>query len=255
MSDEAADAVPAHRYTATLANTIEARWQERWAERGTFEAPNPAGPLKGDVPSDKLFVQDMFPYPSGAGLHVGHPLGFISTDVFARFHRMIGRNVLHTMGFDAFGLPAEQYAAQTGQHPRKTTEENIQTYLRQIRRLGLGHDERRRISTIDPDYYRWTQWIFLQIYNSWYDERIGKARPIAELEAEYAQDKRRTPDGRGWCELTVNEQREIINSHRLAYLSEAPVNWAPWCPMRRSPPTGAPSGATSRYFARTCASG
>ena len=228
MSEQpAAEAVPAHRYTATLANSIEARWQEQWAERGTFEAPNPAGPLKGDVPEDKLFVQDMFPYPSGAGLHVGHPLGFIGTDVFARYHRMTGRNVLHTMGFDAFGLPAEQYAVRTGQHPRKTTEENIARYLHQIRRLGLGHDERRRVSTTDLSFYRWTQWIFLQIFNSWYDDVRDKARPISELEAEYAQDKRRTPDGRGWCELTGVEQRKIIDSHRLVYLSEAPVNWCP----------------------------
>ncbi|WP_181776655.1 leucine--tRNA ligase [Amycolatopsis pittospori] len=225
-----ADAAPQHRYTAELAGQIEQRWQDYWSDHGTYHAPNPVGPLadeSGEVPSDKLFVQDMFPYPSGAGLHVGHPLGFIATDVFARYHRMIGRNVLHTMGFDAFGLPAEQYAVQTGQHPRKTTEENMQTYLRQIRRLGLGHDERRRISTIDPDYYKWTQWIFLQIFNSWYDEKAGKARPIVELETEYAQDKRSTPDGRNWCELTRAEQLEIIDSHRLVYISEAPVNWCP----------------------------
>ncbi|WP_037308586.1 leucine--tRNA ligase [Amycolatopsis orientalis] len=225
-----ADAAPQHRYTAELAGQIEQRWQDYWSDHGTYHAPNPVGPLadeSGEVPSDKLFVQDMFPYPSGAGLHVGHPLGFIATDVFARYHRMIGRNVLHTMGFDAFGLPAEQYAVQTGQHPRKTTEENMQTYLRQIRRLGLGHDERRRISTIDPDYYKWTQWIFLQIFNSWYDEKAGKARPIVELEAEYAQDKRRTPDGRNWCELTRAEQLAIVDTHRLVYISEAPVNWCP----------------------------
>ncbi|WP_410647344.1 leucine--tRNA ligase [Amycolatopsis sp. cmx-4-54] len=230
QASEGADAAPQHRYTAELAGQIEQRWQDYWSDHGTYHAPNPVGPLadeSGEVPSDKLFVQDMFPYPSGAGLHVGHPLGFIATDVFARYHRMIGRNVLHTMGFDAFGLPAEQYAVQTGQHPRKTTEENMETYLRQIRRLGLGHDERRRISTIDPDYYRWTQWIFLQIYNSWYDEKAGKARPIVELETEYAQDKRRTPDGRNWCELTRAEQLKIIDSHRLVYLSEAPVNWCP----------------------------
>jgi len=168
MTEATGTDVPAHRYTAALAGQIEQRWQDHWADQGTFHAPNPVGPLAVEgqpVPSDKLFVQDMFPYPSGSGLHVGHPLGFISTDVFARYHRMIGRNVLHTMGFDAFGLPAEQYAVQTGQHPRKTTEENIRTYLRQIRRLGLGHDERRRISTIDPEYYRWTQWIFLRIFN------------------------------------------------------------------------------------------
>ncbi len=230
QASEGADAAPQHRYTAELAGQIEQRWQDYWSDHGTYHAPNPVGPLAdedGEVPSDKLFVQDMFPYPSGSGLHVGHPLGFIATDVFARYHRMIGRNVLHTMGFDAFGLPAEQYAVQTGQHPRKTTEENMETYLRQIRRLGLGHDERRRISTIDPEYYKWTQWIFLQIFNSWYDEKAGKARPIVELETEYAQDKRRTPDGRNWCELTRAEQLAIIDTHRLVYFSEAPVNWCP----------------------------
>jgi len=227
MSDVTEEGVPAHRYTAALANSIERSWQQRWAEEGTFNAPNPVGPLQGDVPEDKLFVQDMFPYPSGAGLHVGHPLGYIGTDVFARYHRMAGRNVLHTMGFDAFGLPAEQHAAQTGQHPRKTTEENVERYLSQIRRLGLGHDERRRIATTDLTYYRWTQWIFLQIFSSWFDERQGRARPIAELETEFAQDKRSTPDGRGWCELTRVEQRKIIDSYRLVYLSEAPVNWCP----------------------------
>ncbi|HET6705374.1 leucine--tRNA ligase [Amycolatopsis sp.] len=222
--------VPAHRYTAALAGQIEQRWQDHWADQGTFHAPNPVGPLAVEgqpVPSDKLFVQDMFPYPSGSGLHVGHPLGFISTDVFARYHRMIGRNVLHTMGFDAFGLPAEQYAVQTGQHPRKTTEENIRTYLRQIRRLGLGHDERRRISTIDPEYYRWTQWIFLQIFNSWYDAEAGKARPIAELEAAFADGSRPTPDGRDWAALSAAERKKVIDDHRLVYISEAPVNWCP----------------------------
>src|SRR6201999_4606926 len=199
---------------------IEQKWQQFWAENKTFKADNNSS-------KPKYYVQDMFPYPSGAGLHVGHPLGFIATDVFARYHRMTGRNVLHTMGFDAFGLPAEQYAVQTGQHPRKTTEDNIQRYLSQIRRLGLGHDERRRIATTDLTYYRWTQWIFLQIYNAWYDEKANKARPIAELETEFAQDKRSTPDGRGWCELTRAEQRRIIDSHRLVYQSEGPVNWRP----------------------------
>jgi leucyl-tRNA synthetase len=131
------------------------------------------------------------------------------------------------MGFDAFGLPAEQYAVQTGTHPRTTTEANIERYLAQIRRLGLGHDERRRIATTDIPYYRWTQWIFLQIFNSWYDTSARKARPIAELEAEFASGKRSTPDGRGWCELTRLEQRRIIDEYRLVYLSEAPVNWCP----------------------------
>ncbi|ADJ51018.1 leucyl-tRNA synthetase [Amycolatopsis mediterranei S699] len=230
MTEATGTDVPAHRYTAALAGQIEQRWQDHWADQGTFHAPNPVGPLAVEgqpVPSDKLFVQDMFPYPSGSGLHVGHPLGFISTDVFARYHRMIGRNVLHTMGFDAFGLPAEQYAVQTGQHPRKTTEENIRTYLRQIRRLGLGHDERRRISTIDPEYYRWTQWIFLQIFNSWYDTEAGKARPIAELEAAFADGSRPTPDGRDWAALSAVERKQVIDDHRLVYISEAPVNWCP----------------------------
>ncbi|HYS35030.1 MAG TPA: class I tRNA ligase family protein, partial [Pseudonocardiaceae bacterium] len=171
------EAVPAYRYTAALAGEIEQRWQDYWTEHGTFHAPNPTGPLAArPLPDDKLFVQDMFPYPSGEGLHVGHPLGFIATDVFARYHRMTGRNVLHTMGFDAFGLPAEQYAVTTGQHPRKTTEDNIQRYLSQIRRLGLGHDERRRVATTDVGYYRWTQWIFLRIYDSWYDTSVQRAR-------------------------------------------------------------------------------
>ncbi|WP_410608966.1 leucine--tRNA ligase [Amycolatopsis sp. lyj-109] len=230
MTETTGTDVPAHRYTAALAGQIEQRWQDHWADHGTFHAPNPVGPLAVEgqpVPSDKLFVQDMFPYPSGSGLHVGHPLGFISTDVFARYHRMIGRNVLHTMGFDAFGLPAEQYAVQTGQHPRKTTEENIRTYLRQIRRLGLGHDERRRISTIDPEYYRWTQWIFLRIFNSWYDNEAGKARPIAELEAAFADGSRPTPDGRDWAALSAVERKQVIDDHRLVYISEAPVNWCP----------------------------
>ena len=221
------EAAPPHRYTAALAGEIEQRWQQRWVERGTFHAPNPAGPWASPVPEDKLFVLDMFPYPSGSGLHVGHPLGFIGTDVYARYHRMTGRNVLHTMGFDAFGLPAEQYAAQTGTHPRATTEANIARYLAQIRRLGLGHDERRRIATTDVEYYRWTQWIFLQIFNSWYDTDAQRARPIAELEQQYERGERPTPDGRPWARLTRVEQRRVIDSQRLVYLSEAPVNWCP----------------------------
>ena len=217
-----------YRYTAELAGDIEARWQQQWSEQQTFAAPNPVGELAiGELPADKLFVQDMFPYPSGAGLHVGHPLGFIATDVYARYHRMAGRNVLHTMGFDAFGLPAEQYAVQTGTHPRTTTEANIERYLAQIRRLGLGHDERRRIATTDVDFYRWTQWIFLQIHGCFYDAEAGKARPVAELEAEYAAGSLALDDGRDWSSLTVPEQRRVIDSHRLVYLSESPVNWCP----------------------------
>ncbi|GAA1250562.1 leucine--tRNA ligase [Prauserella halophila] len=227
---DGSDTTPAQRYNAALAGQIERRWQDYWSDHGTYHAPNPAGPLSDEsapMPSDKLFVQDMFPYPSGSGLHVGHPLGFIGTDVFARYNRMIGRNVLHTMGFDSFGLPAEQYAVQTGTHPRTTTENNIERYLDQIRRLGFGHDERRRIATTDIEFYKWTQWIFLQIFNSYYDDRENKARPIAELEKQFAAGERETPDGRAWSELSADEQRQIIDEYRLVYISEAPVNWAP----------------------------
>jgi leucyl-tRNA synthetase len=227
----AAEPTPPHRYTAALAGQIEARWQERWESEGTFRAPNPVGPLaEPDHPAaghPKFFIMDMFPYPSGAGLHVGHPLGYIATDTIGRFNRMCGKNVLHALGFDAFGLPAEQYAVQTGQHPRKTTEENIGIMGRQLRRLGLAHDSRRSFATIDPDYVRWTQWIFLQIFNSWYDRDADRARPIAELEAEFAEGRRPTPDGRPWAELDEVERRQIIDDHRLAYVSEAPVNWCP----------------------------
>ncbi|MGH3803310.1 MAG: class I tRNA ligase family protein, partial [Pseudonocardiaceae bacterium] len=226
---------PAHRYNAQLANDIEQRWQRTWAQQGMFDAPNPVGDLSAEpgtpqaerAQRPKLFVQDMFPYPSGAGLHVGHPLGYIATDVFARFARMNGRNVLHTLGYDAFGLPAEQYAVQTGQHPRVTTENNIATMRAQLNRLGLGHDPRRSIATTDPDYYRWTQWIFLQIFNSWYDYDRDSARPIAELIEQFASGERSTPDGQPWAQLTPERQRAIVNDHRLAYLSDAPVNWCP----------------------------
>jgi leucyl-tRNA synthetase len=220
-----------YRYTAAMADEIEQRWQDRWEAAQTFRAPNPAGPLaEPDHPAtghDKMFIMDMFPYPSGKGMHVGHPLGYVATDAVGRFQRMCGRNVLHTMGFDAFGLPAEQYAVQTGRHPRTTTEENIVTMRRQLRRLGLAHDSRRSFGTIDPDYVRWTQWIFLQIFNSWYDQAADKARPIADLEAEFAAGARPTPDGRPWPTLDDTERRKIIDDHRLAYISDAPVNWCP----------------------------
>ncbi len=170
--------VPPFRYTAALADEIERRWQDRWEREGAFHAPNPSGPLADPghprSGAEKLYVLDMFPYPSGAGLHVGHPLGYIGTDCFARYQRMAGRNVLHAMGFDAFGLPAEQYAVQTGTHPRTTTVANIDRYRAQLRRLGLAHDQRRSVATIDTDFYRWTQWIFLQIFNSWYDREAGR---------------------------------------------------------------------------------
>ncbi|GAA3157525.1 hypothetical protein GCM10020255_039090 [Rhodococcus baikonurensis] len=227
--DSPADATPQHRYTAELAGQIEQHWQDRWSEEGTFNAPNPVGPLSSPdgVPADKLFVQDMFPYPSGSGLHVGHPLGYIATDVFARFHRMQGRNVLHTLGYDAFGLPAEQYAVQTGTHPRTTTESNIANMKRQLRRLGLGHDERRSLATTDVDFYHWTQWIFLQIHGAWYDKAAGKARRISELEAEFDSGERALEDGREWTSLTVAEKAKVLDSYRLVYQSDSMVNWCP----------------------------
>lgn len=231
MTEAAASDIPPFRYTAALADEIERRWQDIWEREGTFHAPNPTGPLADPehprAGAEKLYVLDMFPYPSGAGLHVGHPLGYIGTDCFARYQRMAGRNVLHAMGFDAFGLPAEQYAVQTGTHPRTTTEANIARYKAQLRRLGLAHDERRSVATIDAGFYRWTQWVFLQIYNAWYDREAKRARPIAELIAEFSGGVRRTPDGRPWGELTDVERRSVVDEYRLAYVSQAPVNWCP----------------------------
>ncbi|OKI04701.1 leucine--tRNA ligase [Streptomyces sp. CB02923] len=226
----AAEVAAPHRYTAALAADIEARWQDFWEAEGTYEAPNPKGDLAGDpelVAKPKKFVMDMFPYPSGAGLHVGHPLGFIATDVYARHLRMTGHNVLHTLGFDAFGLPAEQYAVQTGTHPRVSTEANIVNMRRQLRRLGLGHDQRRSVETIDPAYYKWTQWIFVQIFNSWYDADAKKARPIGELVEQFEAGERATPDGRPWSALSAAERAEVLGEYRLAYASDAPVNWCP----------------------------
>ena len=230
-----ADAPP-HRYGPALAGSIEKKWQDRWEATGVFRTPNPVGELSGgfDGFSDraKLFVLDMFPYPSGVGLHVGHPLGYIATDIFARYQRMNGHNVLHAMGYDAFGLPAEQYAVQTGTHPRVRTEANIENMRRQLRRLGLGHDDRRRVATTDVSYYRWTQWTFLQIYNAWFDSEVGKARPISELVAEFESGQRApvsklNPMDMPWEVLTEDARRRIVDSYRLVYLTEAPVNWCP----------------------------
>ncbi|MBD0747269.1 leucine--tRNA ligase [Streptomyces sp. CBMA152] len=226
----AAESAAPHRYTAAMAADIEARWQDVWDADGTYAAPNPSGDLAGDpavVARPKKFIMDMFPYPSGAGLHVGHPLGYIATDVFARHQRMTGHNVLHTLGFDAFGLPAEQYAVQTGTHPRVSTEANMENMKAQLRRLGLGHDKRRSFATIDPDYYKWTQWIFLQIFNSWYDDEAKKARPIAELVAQFESGERQAPGTRAWSELSAAERSDVLGGYRLAYASDAPVNWCP----------------------------
>lgn len=229
-TNTAAEVAAPHRYTAAMAADIEARWQDFWDAEGTYEAPNPTGDLADDpelAARPKKFIMDMFPYPSGAGLHVGHPLGYIATDVYARHQRMTGHNVLHTLGFDAFGLPAEQYAVQTGTHPRASTEANMENMKVQLRRLGLGHDKRRSFATIDADYYKWTQWIFLQIFNSWYDTEADRARPIAELVAQFESGERTVPGGREWGALSAADRADVLGRYRLAYASDAPVNWSP----------------------------
>lgn len=228
--------VPAHRYSPELAGVIEKKWQTLWRENGTFQAPNPVGTLAtgAELPSNKLFVQDMFPFPSGAGLHVGHPLGYIATDTFARFNRMLGKNVLHTLGYDAFGLPAEQYAIQTGTHPAIKTQESIENMERQLGRLGLGHDKRRAIATTDEDYYRWTQWIFLQIFNAWFDTESNKARRITELVPLLEDGSRPVPEKLAqefgtsdFTKLDKVQQAKVIDEYRLVYRSYSMVNWCP----------------------------
>ena len=226
---------PAQRYTAELAGQIETKWQDRWEELGTFYADNPTGDLAGPLASrNPFFILDMFPYPSGKGLHVGHPLGYIATDTLARYRRMKGDNVLYTMGYDAFGLPAEQYAVQTGQHPAITTNQNIANMRRQLRRMGLSHDSRRSFATTDIEYVHWTQWIFLQVFNSWFDPQAtapdgsqGAARPISELIAKLESGEIRPEDGSDYNSLDRAAQAKVVDSYRLAYVSEAPVNWCP----------------------------
>ncbi len=226
---------PAQRYTAQLAGQIETKWQDRWEELGTFYADNPTGALAGPLASrTPYFILDMFPYPSGKGLHVGHPLGYIATDTLARYRRMKGDNVLYTMGYDAFGLPAEQYAVQTGQHPAITTNQNIANMRRQLRRMGLSHDSRRSFATTDIEYVHWTQWIFLQVFNSWFDPQAtapdgskGAARPISELIAKLESGEILPEDGSDYNSLDRAAQAKVVDSYRLAYVSEAPVNWCP----------------------------
>jgi len=203
---------------------IEKKWQEHWDKHQTFKTPDTS-----DKP--KIYVLDMYPYPSGAGLHVGHPEGYTATDIICRYKRMKGYNVLHPMGWDAFGLPAERYAMQTNIHPRVTTEENVATFRRQIKMLGLSYDWSREINTTDPDYYRWTQWIFLKIYNSWFDPRAKKARPIETLEAELAErgtedlpfEQKLGPDV--WMDMGRRQRHDFLAQFRLAYMAEIPVNW------------------------------
>lgn len=185
---------------------FEPKWQDVWEAKKAFRTPNP-GDADFDASKPKYFVLDMFPYPSGAGLHVGHPEGYTATDIIGRFKKMSGFNVLHPMGWDAFGLPAEQYAIKTGQHPRATTEKNIEGFRGQLKRLGFAYDWDREVNTTDPGYFKWTQWIFLKLYNSYVGDD-GKAHPVSELEAK-------------------GLSREEIDSRRLAYVSSAPVNWCP----------------------------
>ena len=255
---------PPFRYTAALADRVESRWQRTWDEQGTFRQPNP-GEAGFDATRPKFYCLDMFPYPSGAGLHVGHPEGYTATDIVSRYKRMKGFNVLHPMGWDAFGLPAEQYAIATGVHPAITTKKSIETFRRQLKRFGFSYDWSREYGTIDPEYYKWTQWIFLRLYDSWFDpqaespvypdgkRRRGCARPISELMVELEKgDLRVGPDGelshigvaadnpvavmgggaemagmRRWHELDATQRRQVIDSQRLAYLDQMTVNWCP----------------------------
>ena len=211
--------------------SIEEKWQKYWAENQTFAAKNA-------VDQPKFYVLDMFPYPSGAGLHVGHPLGYIASDIYARYKRHKGFNVLHPQGYDSFGLPAEQYAIQTGQHPSKTTRDNIARYREQLDRMGFSFDWAREVRTSDPDYYRWTQWIFIELYNSWYDPDLNQARPIQALieifESEGSAGLKQTMDAlesdfdvAQWKNFSDLEKEAVLSHFRLTYLAESEVNWCP----------------------------
>lgn len=246
---QAAESSTAHRYTAQLAGELETRWQSRWDEQEVFRQPNP-GEQGFDASKPKYYCMDMFPYPSGAGLHVGHPEGYTATDIISRYKRMNGFNVLHPMGWDAFGLPAEQYAIQTGVHPEITTKKAIDNFRRQLQRFGFSYDWSREFGTIDADYYKWTQWIFVKIYHSWFDPSadggVGRARPIDELIEEFESGKRAVKlnpdaaeyagagdlpggtDAGAWDTLDRETQKAVVDSYRLAYLSQQTVNW---CPM------------------------
>lgn len=221
-------------YNKETISAIEEKWRKSWEEEQIYRVEtNPERP--------KYYVLDMFPYPSGAGLHVGHPLGYIASDIVARYKRLKGFNVLHPMGFDAFGLPAEQYAIQTGQHPAITTSKNIETYKQQLKRIGFSYDWSREVQTCDPSYYKWTQWIFMQLFNAWYNKNaapLGKAEPINTLVAELEKNGNRyihaacdedTPPvtASEWHNFSEKEKENFLQHYRLAYLSETMVNWCP----------------------------
>ncbi|NML35659.1 leucine--tRNA ligase [Chitinophaga sp. G-6-1-13] len=207
---------------------IEKKWQQQWKESHAYKVSN-------DSPKPKCYVLDMFPYPSGAGLHVGHPLGYIATDIYSRYKRLKGFNVLHPMGYDAFGLPAEQYALETGQHPAVTTTQNIKAFREQLDNIGFCYDWDREVNTSDPSYYKWTQWIFLQLFESWYNRINAKAEPISTLTAIFEQegnsrhacpgDRQRTFTAAEWKNYSEKEQREVLMQYRLAFLDYAEVNW------------------------------
>ncbi|MDO9037698.1 MAG: class I tRNA ligase family protein, partial [Lutibacter sp.] len=210
---------------------IEADWQKYWAENQTFKSEN-------NSTKPKYYVLDMFPYPSGAGLHVGHPLGYIASDIYARYKRHKGFNVLHPQGYDSFGLPAEQYAIQTGQHPAITTEENIKTYRKQLDQIGFSFDWSREVRTSDPNYYKWTQWIFIQLFNSWYHKTTDKAEDISTLIAIFSSEgnskvKAACDDNieifsaDEWKSFSEEKQQKILLQYRLTFLSETEVNWCP----------------------------
>ncbi|MBR4199076.1 MAG: leucine--tRNA ligase, partial [Bacteroidales bacterium] len=211
-------------------NDIERKWQNYWRENETYRTDNIS-----DKP--KYYVLDMFPYPSGAGLHVGHPLGYIASDIFARYKRLKGFNVLHPMGYDAYGLPAEQYAIQTGQHPAVTTEKNIARYREQLDKIGFSFDWSREVRTCNPEYYKWTQWTFIQLFNHYYCNKANKALPISELEKHLSQHGTQGLDAacseplditaEQWNAFTEKERQQTLMNYRLAYLADIPVNWCP----------------------------
>ena len=212
-------------------NEIEAKWQKYWSENKTFQAESTSS-------KPKYYVLDMFPYPSGAGLHVGHPLGYIASDIYARYKRHKGFNVLHPQGYDSFGLPAEQYAIQTGQHPAVTTEANIKTYRRQLDQMGFSFDWSKEVRTSSPEYYKWTQWIFIQLFNSWYNKSTDKATPISTLIQLFSSggnsrvqavcdDSILAFTADEWNAFLPKQQQEILLQYRLTYLAETEVNWCP----------------------------
>jgi leucyl-tRNA synthetase len=221
-------------YTKEAIKRIEEKWRQEWARRGVYKV------VTSDKP--KYYVLDMFPYPSGAGLHVGHPLGYIASDIVARFKRLKGYNVLHPMGFDAFGLPAEQYAIEHGIHPAKSTEQNIRNFTRQMDKIGFSFDWSREVITCDPRYYRWTQWIFLQFFDSWYNrishraerisalvnifEREGNVNhPFPNIKYKLGESGKTTFSSEAWRSFNEGTRQEILMQYRLAYLAYTDVNW------------------------------